>query len=173
MLVDTSASMAGYRLQSAKFLAEHLILSTRSKVSVIAFQEKKAEVFVPFTRSHSQLRNGLRSMNSFGLTPLAYGIYYSIKRIKSEKIKDPLLLLITDGIPTVPYWGSDPIVDAIKASELIAGEKLHFCCIGLQPNKKCLSKMIERSGGNLYIVDELDKNVLASIAHKEITTHIK
>lgn len=173
LLIDTSASMAGYRLQSAKFLAEHLVLSTRSKVSVIAFQEKNAEVFVPFTRSHSQLRHGLNLMNSFGLTPLAFGIYYAVEHIKKSGVKDPLLLLITDGIPTVPFWTSDPILDAVKASKLIAGEKLHFCCIGLQPNKKCLSKMVEQSGGSLYIVDELDKNLLATIAHKEINTHRK
>ena len=41
LIIDASASMAGFRLRNAKYLAKHLILKRHIRISVMAFQEKK------------------------------------------------------------------------------------------------------------------------------------
>jgi len=75
-----------------------------------------------------------------------------------------MIILITDGIPTVPLWTSDPVNDAICAASKISEKKIGFCCIGLQPNKDCLIKVTDAAKGNLYVLDELNRDTLVEVA---------
>lgn len=167
LLLDASASMAGRRLKAAKYLARHLLLSTRDKVAVIAFQEGEVRVYVPFTRNYYKVEEGLRKIKPFGLTPLAHGLMESYDFIRASRSKNPLLLLITDGIPTVPKWTVNPIEDALTAATYIARGKINFGCIGLQPSRPYLERLVTEAKGALYVVDELDKEALVRVAYQE------
>lgn len=167
LVIDTSASMTGDRIKSAKFLAEYLVNSTRDRVSVIVFQESDVEVIVPFTRNFNLIQKNLAKIDSKGLTPLALAIEKSLEYIQKKKKKETLMMLITDGIPTVSIWSTDPVMDAIKAAKKIPEKNIYFSCIGLQPNKKYLEKIAKGGKGNLYIVDELKTDLLIYIANKE------
>ena len=48
---DASASMAGLDLEM-KYLAKYLILKRHIRISVMAFQEKEVNIYVPFTRNY-------------------------------------------------------------------------------------------------------------------------
>ncbi|MDK2835582.1 MAG: magnesium chelatase subunit [Thermosediminibacterales bacterium] len=167
ILLDASASMSGNRLKSAKFLAEHLVLSTSDKISVITFQEKNVDITVAPTKNYKKLQQNINKIKAFGLTPLALGLKYSIEYIQKQRFKNPLLLLITDGIPTVPLWTSSPLDDALKVAETIARKGIRFCCIGLAPNKDYMNKLVKTAQGSLYVVEEIDKDVLINIVHQE------
>lgn len=165
LLIDASASMSGQRLRNAKYLARYLILNTEGKISVLGFQEKEVTPYVPFTRNFNLLDRGLCSIKPQGLTPLALALNRGLSYIKSfNYIKNPLIILITDGIPTVSYWTSDPVEDAIKAASFISKYKVKFYCIGLQPSRNCLSKIVQAANGKLYVLDELEKTKLVGIA---------
>ena len=69
LLIDASASMAGERMRSAKYLAQHLLLATRDRVAVIVFQEREARLVVPFTRNVARVQQGLLEIKPYGLTP--------------------------------------------------------------------------------------------------------
>jgi len=97
LVIDASASMAGARIRAAKYLAQHLLLSTRDRVAVVVFQEREAALCVPFTRSFEEVERGLRRMRPLGLTPLAEGLMEALEYVRGERARDPLLLLITDG----------------------------------------------------------------------------
>ncbi len=167
LLIDASASMAGRRIRAAKFLAQHLLLSTRERVAVVAFQENKCAVHVPFTRNYQKVQKGLGNLQPLGLTPLAEGLSGSLDYIKAARSRRPLLLLITDGIPTVPKWSLNPIEDALSVSMRLVEEKVRFSCIGLEPNRAFLDALATTARGSLYIVDELKREALVSIAHQE------
>lgn len=167
LLIDASASMAGRRLRAAKYLARHLLLSTRDKVAVVAFQERDVRVYAPFSRDFLTIDQGLRKIQPLGLTPLAHGLTESLGLIQSSRAREPLLLLITDGIPTVPKWTIDPLADALEAARIIGRCRINFGCIGLQPSKRYLEELTGAAGGTLYVVDELDECALVSIAHQE------
>ncbi|MBP1761059.1 MAG: Mg-chelatase subunit ChlD-like protein, partial [Firmicutes bacterium] len=107
LLIDSSGSMAGEKRQAACFLAEHLLLSGKEKIAVVTFQEHSSEVVVPFTRNQKVLSRGLATINPAGLTPLASGIMTALKLIQSTRLRNPLLVLITDGIPNTPLWTMD------------------------------------------------------------------
>lgn len=76
-------------------------------------------------------------------------------------------MLITDGIPNYPLWTTDAQADALKAAEMIAENKIRLVCIGVLPNESFLKELAKIGKGNLYIVDELDKNSLLDVVTQE------
>ncbi|HLO02531.1 MAG TPA: VWA domain-containing protein [Symbiobacteriaceae bacterium] len=167
ILIDASASMAGRRIQAAKHLVRHLLSSTKDKLAVIAFQEREVKVHVPFTRDWAAVEAGLANVQPMGLTPLAHGLSESLALIAKARARRPLLLLITDGIPTVAKWGLDPLADGLKAARSLAEAGVPFGCIGLQPSRRYLADLCATANGTLHVVDELDANALVAIAHQE------
>jgi len=164
LIIDASASMAGFRLRNAKYLAKHLVLMPHTRISILAFQEKQVNAFVPFTRNYERLEEGLDKITATGLTPLALALEKGAEYMSRKNLKNPMIILITDGIPTVPLWTSDPVNDAICAASKISEKKIGFCCIGLQPNKDCLIKVTDAAKGNLYVLDELNRDTLVEVA---------
>ncbi|HYG56792.1 MAG TPA: VWA domain-containing protein, partial [Symbiobacteriaceae bacterium] len=167
LLIDASASMAGRRILAAKHLARHLLVSTRDRIAVIGFQERDVRVYVPFCRDYAQVEAGLSRIQPNGLTPLAHGLSQSLDLIRQSRVRRPLLLLITDGIPTVAKWTIDPLTDALEAARHVGEGKIPFGCIGLQPSKRYLEELVQVAGGTLHVVEELDEEALVTIAHLE------
>ena len=167
LVIDASASMAGPRMRAAKYLAQHLLLSTRDRVAVVVFQEREAGLYVPFTRNFEAVQRGLARIRPLGLTPLAEGLVQAATYVRRERVRDPLLLLITDGIPTVPRWTMNPIADALAAARALARDRIRFSCVGLEPNLDFLRDLAAGARGTLHVVEELDQALLSEIAHSE------
>lgn len=166
LLIDASASMKGKRLQAATTLAKHLVAATRDKVSVVVFQESEVRLAVPFTRKLQELNAGLEMIKPYGLTPLAAGLAYARDYLKQSKARNPLLVLISDGIPTVPSSTTDPIGDAIREAGGLRIANVHFCCIGLEPNHNVLAEVTASAKGTLHTVKELDSDALVQIVSR-------
>ncbi|HOQ09479.1 MAG TPA: VWA domain-containing protein [Syntrophomonadaceae bacterium] len=167
LLIDASGSMAGDKRQAACYLAEHLLLTGKEKVAVVTFQERSSKVVVPFTRNERQLRKGLSTINPAGLTPLADGIMTALDLIKNSRVRNPLLVLITDGVPNAPLWTLDAKADGLEAASRIAQSKVRFICIGVESNRYYLEKVAEKADGVLYLVDDLNKDNLINIVKAE------
>ncbi|HHV16361.1 MAG TPA: VWA domain-containing protein, partial [Gelria sp.] len=167
LLIDASGSMAGDKRQAACFLAEHLLISGKEKVAVVTFQERTSNVVVPFTRNQRVLSKGLATISPAGLTPLAHGIMTAVDLIKDNRVKNPLLVLITDGIPNTPLWSLDAKADALEAATHIKENKIRLICIGVESNASFMEKLSERADGALYLVDDLNKDNLINIVRYE------
>lgn len=165
--IDCSGSMVGDKIRAVSYLAEHFLLTSREKVSVVTFQETSSRVVSPFTKSYQKLQDGLRSIRPEGMTPLAKGIVESVELIKKKRARNPLMILITDGIPNFPLWTNDAQADALKAAKMIADAKIRLVCIGVIPNEEFMKELTRVGEGNLYIVDELDKNSLLDVVTRE------
>ncbi|MGE5423666.1 MAG: vWA domain-containing protein [Ignavibacteriales bacterium] len=173
LLIDASASMAGEKRQAACFLAEHLLLTGREKVGVVTFQEMNAELVVPFTRNQKTLEKGLRQIRPGGLTPLAVGIVTSVEAITASRLENPLLILISDGMPNFPLWSFDAKQDALEAAQKIAENRIRLVCIGVESNQEFLRELAEVGRGNLYVVDDLNQSNLIDIVRYEKRTVTK
>jgi magnesium chelatase subunit D len=171
LVLDSSASMSGGRLRAAQFLAQHLVLSVKDKVAVIAFQGES--IFVPprFTSSWSDIQQQLLMLKAFGLTPLARALQETLSFVQRYRARRPLVILITDGIPTVPLAGGDPSADALKMAAGFRFAPAELVCIGLSPNQSFLEKLKQVSGGRLYIIKELDTPLLAQLIREELRRH--
>lgn len=166
LLLDASASMAGRRMRAAKELARHLVLAGKEKISIVAFQDSEVNVVCPFTRSVRKVDEGLARVQAMGLTPLAKGLEKALE-LSSRSMRKPLVLCITDGIPTVPAWTLSPIEDAVTAARTLSKRGVRLGCIGLEPNQGFLRQMVSAAKGTLYVVEELEASTLAAIARKE------
>lgn len=166
LLIDASASMAGRRIRAAKELARHLVLAGKDKVSIVVFQDADVKVVADFTRSRRKIEEGLAEVHAVGLTPLAKGLEKALE-LSVRSAKKPLILAITDGIPTVPSRSLSPVQDALEAASMIARRGIRFGCVGLEPNRGFLKQMVANAKGTLYIVEELEASTLAAIARKE------
>ncbi len=163
LLIDASASMVGRRIRAAKYLIRHLACACRERISVLTFQERDVKTQIASTRSKRLIEEGVQRIEPAGLTPLAAGIWEALGFIRAKKLRNVLLVLITDGIPTMNRWTADPAKDALTAARRIAEEKIAFMCIGLQPNHDFLRKLSDIAHGKLYIVDEFDRDVLVDL----------
>jgi magnesium chelatase subunit D len=167
LLIDASGSMAGDKRQAACYLAEHLLLTGKEKVSVVTFQERSSSVVVPFTRNQRVLSKGLSTISPAGLTPMADGIMTAVKLIKNSRVRNPLMVMITDGIPNTPLWTMDAKADAMTAASHVEENKIRFICIGDESNRIYLEKLVNRAKGALYLVDDLNKDNLINIVRYE------
>lgn len=166
LLLDASASMAGRRIAAAKELARHLVLTGKDKVSVVLFQDSDVKIVCDFTKNPRKLEAGLRTVQAMGLTPLAKGLEKALE-LSYRSTKKPLVLCVTDGIPTVPSKTLSPIDDAIAAARNLARRGIRFGCMGLEPNQSFLRQLVSTAKGTLYVVNELEASTLAAIARKE------
>ncbi len=167
LLLDASASMAGRRIRTGKYLARHLLVKSKGRMAVITFQENRVDVKVPLTRSFEEAERGLSAITPQGLTPMAHGILAACKYMKESRARNPLILMITDGIPTVALKTANPVADALETAEEIAHSQVDFACVGLEPNRGFLDELAKRAQGTLYVLDELEKEDLARILQKE------
>lgn len=173
LLIDASASMSGERMKAAKTLARHLLSTTSDRVCVITFQERQVRVTVPLTRNGARVEKGLATIRPFGLTPMASGLAVALDYFRAVRPRNPLVILITDGIPTVPHEGKNPLDDAIKQASRWREVRTGFTCIGLQPNERYLRDLVKAAGGSLHIVDELEAKTLVSIATAERSRRVQ
>ncbi|MDD2586082.1 MAG: VWA domain-containing protein [Syntrophomonadaceae bacterium] len=167
LLIDASGSMAGDKRQAACYLAEHLLLTGKEKVAVVTFQERSSKVIVPFTRNQHTLKKGLATIYPAGLTPMADGIMTAVNLIKNTSVRNPLLVMITDGIPNIPLWTLDARADGLEAAARIPENKMRFICIGVESNRFYLEKVVSKADGALYLVDDLNKDNLINIVRCE------
>ena len=167
LLIDASASMAGSRIHAARHLARHVFYSCRDRVSVLTFQDRDVTAHVVRARSARALETGLASVRPRGLTPMAAGIEQAVKLLERKGGSRTMLVLLTDGIPTMNSYTSDPARDALTAARRIRSAGIPFTCIGLSPNKSFLKRLTQEACGTLYLVEEFDRDLLAKLVAGE------
>ncbi|SDE91952.1 vWA domain-containing protein [Sporomusa acidovorans] len=155
LLVDSSGSMADSRLQAAGYLAAEISRFGYNRLSLLSFQDNQAAVIEPFTASRQVVLNAFEKINPHGATPLALGIRYSLTFMKEQQVKNPLLILITDGIPSCRMdENRQPLADALAAAAEIRIASCSFLCIGLDSGDNFLQKLTTAAGGVMYCFPE-------------------
>ncbi|HHY38250.1 MAG TPA: VWA domain-containing protein [Clostridia bacterium] len=166
ILLDASSSMAGRRIAAAKRLAAHLLLQGKNRASVIVFKDSSAEVKLPLTRCYRRAAEALSTIQASGLTPLAHGLKRASEYLSAQRCRKPVLVLITDGIPTVGLKNS-PTQDAVEAAGRLKELGIHLVSIGLEPNRAFLEELSAKASGKLYVLGELEGTQLARVVHRE------
>lgn len=156
MILDASASMEGARLQTAKLLISRLMRSTICRLSLITFQDTAAQVKLPFSRSEKNLLSALHSIHPYGATPLALGLRTGLEYLKTVHTHTPLMVLITDGLPSYASGNTDdPLIDAMTAAREIKELNFKFTCIGLESQQNYLIELAKIAGGTVFNRDSI------------------
>jgi len=133
-VVDASGSSAFQRLAEAKGAVELLLAKayvTRTRVALIAFRGKGAEVLLNPTRSLTRAKRQLAELPGGGGTPLVAGIEAGLVLAAAEKAKSrtPLLVFLTDGRANVGRDGAPGRAGA-DADALAAARRVREAGVG-------------------------------------------
>lgn len=161
LLTDSSGSMAGARLEAARYLAGEISRYGCNRLSLITFQDNRAELISPLTSSRQTIFNAFDTITPSGATPLALGLRRSLAYISEQRSREPLLVLITDGIPSRKYEEVlNPLTDALAAAAEVKQANCAFLCIGLDADNVFLKKLADTAGGVIYIFTEFEKQFM-------------
>lgn len=173
-VVDASGSMgAAKRMKETKEAVLSMLMDSyqkRDKIGLIAFRQKKAEVLLGITSSVDLAQKELQALPTGGRTPLADGLYRAWELLQARKRKDPemlpMIVLVTDGRVNAPLWSDDPVADALKAAQLIAGEKIPAIVVDTENDFLSFhlaEKMAAAMNADYYKVEDLKSVQLTGI----------
>lgn len=111
ILLDTSGSMAGSKLDSARrSLNQFLKRLNRGDEAMLMTFQSRPHIAQPFTQDLEKIRNSLRRLEGNGSTALYDAVLQSLDVIRESHNPRRTLLLISDGINT---FGRTALKDAV------------------------------------------------------------
>jgi Ca-activated chloride channel family protein len=174
LLVDTSGSMEGFKIELAKKGALELLnrIPEGNKVSVLSFGERVnllAEAVNPTDASQA-----IQDLTAEGSTPFYSALLMAISLIMEYEMPSYLILL-TDGIPT-----DVTILDVYKGLEFPSNVKVIAYGIGDDYNEVLLRLLADKTGGIFEhvsdvneIVKLLPKAAVTKVGAQDVTVDIK
>jgi len=174
LLVDTSGSMEGFKIELARKGALELLnrIPEGNKVSVLSFGERVnllAEAVNPTDASQA-----IQNLTAEGSTPLYSALLTAISLIKKYEMPSYLLLL-TDGNPT-----DVTVLDVYKDLQFPSNVKVIAYGIGDDYNEVLLRLLADRTGGIFEhvsdvneIVKLLPKAAVTKVGAQDVTVDIK
>jgi Ca-activated chloride channel family protein len=174
LLVDTSGSMEGFKIELARKGALELLnrIPEGNKVSVLSFGERVnllAEAVNPTDASRA-----IQDLTAEGSTPFYSALLSAISLIKKYEMPSYLLLL-TDGNPT-----DVTVLDVYKDLQFPSNVKVIAYGIGDDYNEVLLRLLADRTGGIFEhvsdvneIVKLLPKAAVTKVGAQDVTVDIK
>jgi magnesium chelatase subunit D len=134
------------------------------RVALVAFRGGVPEgtVVLPLTKSVALARRRLRQIPLSGQTPLADALRRGRLLLRQERFKHanslPLLVLVTDGLPTVPLRrGGDPVADVLAEARALQRDRI--ACLVADASSagaaSCAPEIARLTRGRLVPVAEL------------------
>lgn len=153
LLLDTSASMCGWRMELTKKLSEKLLSGNVRKICCISFQGQDASIKLPFTQERRKLQQALNELHPSGATPLALGMETALHYLTGLKLRKPLVLLVTDGLPCYTSGNlGNPLEDALQIASQFKKKKIRLLLIGLNQDQGYLQQLARTAGGQSFIL---------------------
>jgi len=174
LLVDTSGSMEGFKIELAKKGALELLnrIPEGNKVSVMSFGERVnllAEAVNPTDASQA-----IQDLTAEGSTPFYSALLTAVSLIKKYEMPSYLILL-TDGNPT-----DVTVLDNYKGLEFPSNVKVIAYGIGDDYNEVLLRLLADKTGGIFEhvsdvneIVKLLPKAAVSKVGAQDVTVDIK
>lgn len=138
LAIDTSGSLfaslgrAGLEAALSDLLGD--ARSARDRVALVTFGGSAAQQLSPPTRNHALLANLLARVEAGGTTPLADGIAATAELVRRECSRHPggsiVVMIVTDGRANVSSSGGDPLTDAYRQAERLAGLEADVFVVG-------------------------------------------
>jgi Ca-activated chloride channel family protein len=169
ILLDTSGSMAGRKLDNARRSLVQFLkrLNSGDEAMLIAFQAR-ARIVESFTQDLDRMRRDLRRMEGTGSTALYDAILLALDQVNNAHNRRKTLLLISDGINT---YGRTQLKDTI---ETLRRRGVELFAIGMESNLPedareraathlILSELTASAGGESFLVS--DSKDLPRVCH--------
>jgi magnesium chelatase subunit D len=178
IVVDNSYSVHAERMvEKAKGLTLRLLEDAAhrgDRVALLAFKSgvPEATVALPLTRSLTLARSRLEAIPLSGRTPLADALRRAGRLLRQEVRKHrnvvPLVVCVTDGLPTVPLVpGRDPLDDALAEARALRRAGIGFVAAETAPGRGgrtgACAELAAAAGGVVLPFAELVPETLAEL----------
>jgi Ca-activated chloride channel family protein len=154
LVLDTSTSMSGARLNSVKQTARQIIQTLKPEdiISVVTFNDT-AEVIIPASRGQNIniLEARISIINTAGGTEIGQGLtagYNEIIRNLRPSYNNHIIL-VTDG----RTYGDEDVCLSVARQAADAGITIHALGIGDQWNDEFLDDLVSKTGGSSEFAD--------------------
>lgn len=153
LIVDTSNSMRGSRLDMVRANVQHLIqkLNPNDHISIVSFSDRAEVILEPtLVKEYYQIESSLTKFSAGGATEIFHGLKMGCDLINSVQQKDVLrqLILITDG----HTYGDESACLMLAEEARNSGIEINALGIGDEWNDAFLDKLAAISGGNAVYV---------------------
>jgi magnesium chelatase subunit D len=177
-VVDNSYSVHAERMvEKVKGLTLRLLEDASNRgdrVALVAFKSgvPEATVALPLTRSLSLATARLEAIPLSGRTPIADALRRGGRLLRQEVRKHrnvvPLVVCVTDGLPTVPLVpGRDPLDDALAEARALRGAGIGFVAAETAPGRAgrqgACAELAAAAGGVVLPFAELVPETLAEL----------
>jgi len=155
--LDASGSMKGKKVGSCKragIALAYKATTNKDKVGLIVFGEDIKTTVSP-TLNFSRLLVEIAKIRAARQTDIVKSIERAIEMFPSMDVTKHLIIL-SDALPTS---GKDPEGNTLKAVSMAKAKDITISVVGINIDKKGIDlaeKMIEISGGKLYVVKDLE-----------------
>jgi Ca-activated chloride channel family protein len=172
LVIDTSGSMAGIKIEHARLAARALVQSMHDGdiVAVDTFSDEARERVAPTVLSASsrpRVLASLAGLEATGGTNLFEGVRLGEQTVLAAPATHPVrrVVVVSDGIATVGAT-SPEILGALAARGAERGVQVSSIGVGLDYSETALNELAIRSSGRLYHLAE--PRELANIVDQEV-----
>ena len=151
MIIDRSGSMRGQKIEQARVAAEQVVegLNEGESFNIIDFSDSinsfSDKPVVKNKESLAKARAYIRGIQANGGTNIHDVLVEALRKAPAEGAL-PLVLFLTDGLPTVGVTGEVPIRDAVKAGNSFKRRIFSFG-VGFDVNSPLLTNIARTSRG--------------------------
>jgi Ca-activated chloride channel family protein len=160
LVIDTSGSMAGAKIENARLAAKELVdkLADGDIVSVSVFSDQAnvlAEPTVLDARTRAALGRLIDGVSPSGGTNMFEGLGLAERRALASPQSHPVrrVVMISDGMANIGPSSPD-VLGALAARGSDGGVQVSAIGVGLDYDERTLNALAMRSSGRLYHLDE-------------------
>ena len=173
-VLDTSGSMSGYKMESAKraldYVASHL--NPGDEFSVVLFSSR-VRVLAERRRpeDYEEIREAIMNINASGGTNINDALRVALE-LSGESNLSPYVIFLTDGLPTVGVVEIKDIIENV-ANWNRHGAHLFVFGVGEDLNTSLLNSLAQRNGGLVeYVLDPENLETAISRFYEDIKTPV-
>ena len=143
LVLDTSASVAGERLESLIRASEAAVneLRPNDDVSLVTFSSGVVRP-VALTKDFESVRSALHGITGYGNTTMRDAVFLALKAAPHDATR-PLLLVFTDGLDTSSWLSEDDLLESVRRANVV----IHA---NGRPYQPILKQMTHEAGGRTW-----------------------
>ncbi len=183
-VVDRSGSMAGEKIEQARQALQFILgqLNEEDRFAVVSFDdliETQAEALQPVTaQTIRRAQSYVARLRDRGNTDIEGALRRGLGMLKISQSRPgatPVIVFLTDGLPTAGVTDEAAIVDSVRLGNDVVGASIHVVGVGYDVNTHLLDRIAAQNHGAVTYVQpgESLERVLTSfysqIAHPLLT----
>lgn len=164
VILDTSGSMEGTKFDNTKEAAKNVFgtLGPRDRLSVLTFSSSvssyKNELTTYSNVLQSDVNNYVDSLSAGGGTDINDALLQGLDILKAQSVPDkkPVIIFMTDGIPTNGETSTNTIKDNVREKNTI-GAKIFVFGLGGDVNQPFLQDIASQNNGEAVFIQDSSK----------------